>query len=67
MLKGVIEIRESLYYRVVIEALLVTTISSENKPTKVADSSLYRGSISSRYIEGGLSRSLGRKGSCTKV
>ncbi len=45
----------------------VTTVASEIRLFRVADSSLYRGGISSRYIKQGLSRSLGRKGLCVRV
>ncbi len=45
----------------------MTTVSSEIRHSRVADSSLYKGGISGRYIEGGLSRSLGRKGPCARM
>ncbi len=66
-LKRVIGIRGSLCHRVVVGSLLVTVISSENKPVKVVDSSSYGGSISDRYIREELSRSSGRKGPCARV
>ncbi len=56
-----------LYYKAVIESLLVTTVSSKNRLARVTDSSLYRGGISGRYIRGRLSRSLGRKSPCTEM
>ncbi len=38
----VVEIRGSLYYRVVVGSLLVTIISNKNRSAEIADSSLYR-------------------------
>ncbi len=63
----VVGIRGSLCHRAVMESLLVTTVSSKNKPARVANSSSYRGSISSKYIREGLCRLPGRKGPCTRV
>ncbi len=40
----------------------MTVVSSEIRYFRVADSSSYEGGIGGRYIEGGLSRSLDRKG-----
>ncbi len=37
------------------------TVSGKIKPARAADSNLYRGSIISRYIEGGLNGLPGRK------
>ncbi len=45
----------------------MTAVSGEIRPSRVADSSSYRGGISGRYSEGGLSGSLGRKGPCARV
>ncbi len=45
----------------------MTAISSEIRPSRIVDSSSYRGGICGRYIEGGLSRSPDRKGLCTRV
>ncbi len=45
----------------------MTTISGETRHSEATDSGSYRGDISGRYIEGGLSRSLGRKGPCTRM
>ncbi len=50
-----------------MESLLATTVSSENRLARVADSSLYRGGISGRYIRERLSESLSRKSPCTGV
>ncbi len=44
----------------------MTAVSGEIRHSGVANSGSYEGGISSRYIEGGLSRSLGRKGPCTR-
>ncbi len=41
----------------------MTTISGENRPARAVNSSLYRGSISSRYIKGGLSGVTRQEGS----
>ncbi len=45
----------------------MTAISGEIRYPKVADSNLYRDGINSRYIEGGLSKSFGRKGPCARM
>ncbi len=42
-------------------------ISSETRHSRAADGGLYRGGISDRYIERGLSRLLGRKGPCARM
>ncbi len=44
-----------------------TTISGEIRQSGTADSSSYGGGISSRYIKGGLSGLLGRKGPCARM
>ncbi len=45
----------------------MTTISSEIKHSRVGNSSLYRGSIGSGYIEGELSGLLGKKVPYTRM
>ncbi len=45
----------------------MTTVFGKTRHSRVASSSLYRGGISDGYIEGGLSRLLGRKGPCTRI
>ncbi len=45
----------------------MTTVSSEIRPFRAADSSSYRGGINGRYIKEGLNESLSRKGPCTEV
>ncbi len=46
---------------------MVTTVSSEIRLARVADNSLYRGSIGGKYIRGRLSELLSRKGPCTRI
>ncbi len=45
----------------------MTTVSSKIRSSRVSDSSLYRGNISSRYIKERLSKSLGKKGPYSRV
>ncbi len=45
----------------------MTAVSGETRYSRAADSSSYRGGISGGYIEGGLSRSLGRKSPCARM
>ncbi len=63
----VVGIGGSLCCRAIVESLLATAVFGENRPTRAADSSSYRGSVGGGYIEGGLSGSPGRKGPCARV
>ncbi len=45
----------------------MTAVSDKTKHSRAVGSSSYRGGIGGRYIEGGLSGSLGRKGPCAKI
>ncbi len=61
----VVEIRESLCCRAVVELHLGNCYINEIRHFRAADSSSYRGGISDGYIKRGLSKSLGKKGPCT--
>ncbi len=45
----------------------MTAVPGEIRQSRTADSSSYGGGIGGRYIKGGLSGSLGRKGPCARM